>query len=75
MLEALRPKASTSLKELTEQAKSDDLHFLYPSACWRRLNIFHLCRPNIFQGREPTCLKLTVYNYKACRPFTSTFPV
>ncbi len=32
MLEALRPKASTNLKELTDRAKSNDLRCLYPSA-------------------------------------------
>ena len=32
MLEALRPKASTSLKELTRLTASDSQHLLYPSA-------------------------------------------
>lgn len=32
MLEALRPKASTSLKELTRLTASDAQHLLYPSA-------------------------------------------
>lgn len=32
MLEALRPKASTSLKELTRLTTSDTQHLLYPSA-------------------------------------------
>lgn len=32
MLEALRPNASTSLKELTRLAASDAQHLLYPSA-------------------------------------------
>lgn len=32
MLEALRPKASTSLKELTRLSASDAHHLLYPSA-------------------------------------------
>lgn len=32
MLEALRPKASTSLKELTRLTRSDAQHRLYPSA-------------------------------------------